>query len=473
MRRHEKFDFGNRINALTESNPGKSGIMSLSDGYDAFAARMMIAEHAVSTLDIQYYIWKNDLTGTLLFEALFRAAERGVQVRLLLDDHNTSGLDNALATLHSHPHIEIRLFNPFRNRKWRILGNLTDFTRLNRRMHNKSITADNQITIIGGRNVGDEYFNAGQDFLFIDLDIMVVGRVVDEISQDFEHFWVSKMTSSIDRVLDGKPVSIDKDFSVAATMIKNDPTARKYMKAIKSSTASELQELPFEWTSVRMVSDDPSKVMEDSPLDQTLLHVKLLNIVDMPRHELLLVVPYFVPGKDGVEFFTRLRKQNVQVKILTNSFKATDVAIIHAGYTKYRKKLLEAGVILYEMKSSPTNNNRNLTGSSSSSLHAKTFCIDRSEVFIGSCNFDPRSSLLNTEIGVLIESSAMSQKAANLFEEIIPTRSYEVQLNNKKKLIWLERSNRSEIIHEREPDTSIFKRTGMSFFSKLPIEWML
>lgn len=180
---------GKTIVPHANANPGKSGVYSLSEAREAFAARMLLAQAAERTLDIQYYIWRPDQTGTLLFEALHAAADRGVRVRLLLDDINTSGLDRMLSALDSHPLIEVRLFNPFIVRKPRIVGFVTDFFRANRRMHNKSFTVDNQVTIIGGRNVGDEYFGATDNSLFEDLDVLAVGPVVDEVSQDFDRYW--------------------------------------------------------------------------------------------------------------------------------------------------------------------------------------------------------------------------------------------------------------------------------------------
>lgn len=465
------------VRELTDAHPGKSGVIALSDGYDALAARIKVADLALSSLDIQSYIWENDLTGSIMFKALYRAAERGVRVRLLLDDHNTQELDYELATLNAHSNIEIRLFNPFRKRRWRVIRNLTDFSRLNRRMHNKSFTADGQVSILGGRNIGDEYFNAGQDILFLDLDVLTVGQVVQEVVENFDRYWTSKMSYPAHKILKSEPVKNKRNFSIAASIIKKTPAARKYLEALKRSRFSgELNGLPFEWTNVQMVSDDPSKVMENFSSDQVLLQDKLLNMIDLPIHELLLIVPYFVPGKEGVKFITQLRENHVQVKILTNSYEATDVAIIHAGYAKHRKKLLESGVILYELKASMADlavHDPELTANTSSSLHAKTFCIDRTEVFIGSCNFDPRSSLLNTEMGVLIESTTMAQKAADLFAHEIPANSYEVRLNDKGKLFWKDRPNGSEIILEKEPGLDIFHQAGVSFFSKLPIEWLL
>ena len=186
---------------MVQAHPGKSGVFALADGRDAFAARVLLADASECSLDVQYYIWNGDKTGTLLFEALRRAADRGVRVRLLLDDNNIAGLDTVLAALNSHPNIEVRLFNPFMHRRWRVLSFLTDFRRLNRRMHNKSFIVDRQACIIGGRNVGDEYFDAGQGLSFVDLDVLAIGTVVEDVSVDFERYWTSESSYPAERVL--------------------------------------------------------------------------------------------------------------------------------------------------------------------------------------------------------------------------------------------------------------------------------
>lgn len=192
---------GQAISPLVEAHPGMSGIFPLADARDAFAARALLARAAERTLDLQYYIWHADMSGTLLFNAIRDAADRGVRVRLLLDDHGTSGVDTELAALDAHPDIEIRLFNPFVIRKPRAINYLTDFFRLNRRMHNKSFTADNQATIIGGRNTGDEYFGASDGLLYVDLDVMAVGPVVSEVSKDFDRYWASESSYPVERLL--------------------------------------------------------------------------------------------------------------------------------------------------------------------------------------------------------------------------------------------------------------------------------
>lgn len=462
---------------MVQAHPGKSGVFALSDGRDAFAARVLLADASERSLDIQYYIWNGDKTGTLLFEALRRAADRGVRVRLLLDDNGTAGLDTVLAALNAHPNIEVRLFNPFMHRRWRIL-NFTDFWRLNRRMHNKSFTADNQATIIGGRNVGDEYFDAGQGVSFVDLDVLAVGPVVDDVSKDFDRYWASESSYPAERVLARVSPTAIAGVTAAASRVENDPAAVAYMQAIASSQYVQqvlARQLPFEWASVQMVSDNPAKGLGRAQ-DEELLWARLKQIVQAPRVELELVSPYFVPGKDGVEYFSALARQGVKVTILTNSLAATDVAAVHAGYAKRRKPMLEAGVEIFEMapefSPAPTKAHGPL-GSSGSSLHAKTFSIDRSRVFVGSFNFDPRSERLNTELGFVIDSPTMARAIADAFAAIIPARAYSVRLNETAALQWVEQRDGQETVYDTEPRTGFWLRAFVVVLSMLPIEWLL
>lgn len=258
---------GRSISPLVEAHPGLSGIHALADSRDAFAARSHLAQVAERTLDVQYYIWEKDMTGTLLFEELRAAADRGVRVRFLLDDNGTSGLDPILAALDSHPNIEVRLFNPCVIRKPR-LGYLTDFSRANRRMHNKSFTADNQVTIIGGRNVGDEYFSAAEGLLFVDLDVIAVGPVVSEVSKDFDRYWASDSSYPADRIVPRvDPARIQK-IAAAASNVGRDPAAVAYTNALRDSPFVRLlieRRLDFEWAETRMISDDPAKGLGRAP----------------------------------------------------------------------------------------------------------------------------------------------------------------------------------------------------------------
>ncbi|HEY9281011.1 MAG TPA: phospholipase D family protein [Eoetvoesiella sp.] len=475
----ESTRLGNGISPQAEQHPGKSGIYSLSNARDAFAARALLAQAAERTLDIQYYIWRNDLTGTLLFEALHAAADRGVRVRLLLDDNNTSGLDTTLAALDAHPNIEVRLFNPFTIRKPRWIGYVTDFSRANRRMHNKSFTADNQATIIGGRNVGDEYFGATDGVLFADLDVLAVGPVVNEVSNDFDRYWASDSSYPVTTVLPYVDSAELKKLATEASLVERNPAAAAYIAALHNSALIHglmNGTLQFEWATARLVSDDPGKGLALASPDKLLTH-ELSQIIGNPESELDLVSPYFVPGAAGVDAFAAMAQKGVQIKILTNSLDATDVAAVHAGYAKRRKPLLKAGIHLYEMRrlspESEKNKNTGPFGSSGSSLHAKTFSVDRSRVFVGSFNFDPRSAKLNTELGLVIESPALAMQIAAAFDKKIRAAAYEVRLSDTGRLYWLEQVNGKSVRHDTEPGTSFWQRAGVKLLSLLPIEWLL
>jgi putative cardiolipin synthase len=467
----ESTRIGRAVTPLAARHPGMSGVHPLLDSLDAFAARMLLARAADRSLDVQYYIWHDDLSGRLLLQELHEAAARGVRVRLLLDDNGIAGLDVTLAALDAHPNIEVRLFNPFPSRTLRWTGYLTDFSRLNRRMHNKSFTADNQASIVGGRNVGDEYFDAAEGSVFVDLDVLAVGPVVREVSRDFDGYWASGSAYPVDRLVP----PAEGPLQIAA----DEEKAKVFVDAVRQSDfVLQLMErrLPFEWGRALLVSDDPAKGLGDAA-ESALLPHKLGELLGEPRAEVELISAYFVPG-ESTGLFTSMAKRGVRLTVLTNSFEATDVAVVHAGYAKRRKELLEAGVTLYELKriSPQSQSARSFvgsSGSSASSLHAKTFSVDRARVFVGSFNFDPRSANLNTEMGILIDSAALAQRIASSFETGIPERSYEVRLSDEGELYWIERRGQERVRHDTEPGTSFWQRAGVRFMSLLPIDWLL
>lgn len=470
---------GRVIAPLAAAHPGKSGIHPLLDARDAFAARVHLAQTAERSLDVQYYIWHKDLTGTLLFDALREAAERGVRVRLLLDDNNTGGLDATLAALGSHSNIEVRLFNPMAARSWRWLNYLTDFRRANRRMHNKSFTADNQATIIGGRNVGDEYFGATSGVLFSDLDVMAVGAVVQAVSDDFDLYWRSASAYPATRLLAPAAPGALSALAAEAAQLRREEATSAYMQALRASSfVQELSaaRLPLEWAVTRMVSDDPAKALGRAAPSALVPH-KLKALIGDPVSRVSLVSPYFVPS-ESVEFFSELADRGVKVDILTNALEATDVAAVHAGYARHREPLLEAGVALYELKRlapRPAGEPEvALRGSSSAtSLHAKTFSVDRSRLFVGSFNFDPRSARLNTEIGFVIDSPAMAAQLDDAFTQRIPASAYQVQLGKDGRLFWTEQRGGQTVFHDTEPGASLWQRFAVWFLSWLPIDSLL
>jgi len=491
-----------RLVASQRPDTESSGIVALPDGRDAFAARIMLCDTAVRTLDVQYYIWHRDVTGTLMADAVRRAADRGVRVRMLIDDNNTRGLDPVLTALNAHPNIELRLFNPFFQRRFRLLGYLTDFARLNRRMHNKSLTADNQATIIGGRNIGDEYFGADDKMMFVDLDALAVGPVAHEVSADFDRYWACESAYPVDDLLPSLPPEGARRLADEAARALAQPGARRFAGVLagRSFVRRVLAgQLEFEWTRVRMVSDDPAKGLGKADSHVTLPQL-LRDFVGTPQRELRLVSAYFVPAKAGTQALVKLAERGVSIEVLTNSLAATDVFAVHAGYAKRRRDLLAASVRIHEMKprgaaedtgadegaaddgeadlrrrppavqppaggspgaaaarglgpggrsdrapgfggsggpSHGATMRRRFGGSSASSLHAKTFMVDDERVFIGSFNFDPRSAHLNTEMGFIIDSPTMALAIERTFSEHLPSRAYQVELaDDGRHLQW-------------------------------------
>ncbi|CAO1652947.1 Phospholipase D [Parasphingorhabdus sp. NYA22] len=464
---------------LLEEHPDKSGVYALSSGLDAFGARGLLAREAAQSLDVQYYIWHGDLTGLLLLESLREAAERGVTVRLLLDDNGISGLDPILSELNMHPHIEVRLYNPFTLRKFKMAGFLFDFLRLNRRMHNKSFTADGLATIVGGRNIGDEYFDTGSQPMFLDLDVLAIGKVVRDVSADFEKYWSSASAYPLEFIIT-ESVTGGDELDHALWEISKSAQYDTYKKRLSASAVVndlEAGTLPLEWTEVRLISDSPLKTLGKAKSDQMLIG-KIDKLMDDVHSSIDVISPYFVPGKQGVEEFAALEKKGVEVRVLTNSMSANDVKLVHSGYAKYREKMLKAGAELFELKAqhSPPDNSRDagIAGSSGSSLHAKTFATDEERIYIGSFNFDPRSMQLNTEMGFLIESKTMARQLKYGFDETLEDIAYRLELDDNHQIEWLDRSASGDAQRlDVDPETTRAERIVVKLLGYLPIQWLL
>ena len=471
---------GRAVAARAASHPGKTGVYPLPLGSDAFAARMALAGAAERSLDLQYYIWHGDVTGYLLLEQVWRAAQRGVRVRILLDDANTAGFDETIAALDAHPNIEVRLYNPLLYRNARLLDFITDFTRVNRRMHNKSFTVDNQAAVVGGRNIGNEYFGAGSGVAFEDLDVIVVGPAVRDVSSEFDLYWNS--ASAYPATLFVGPPAPDAAARLEALFAgtRADPDAIDYLRVVRQTPL--LDELlsgdgPLEWTQAVLVRDDPAKTLDTAERTDVLLLTAVLELMGRPQTSFDLVSPYFVPGETGTAALVRLAREGVRVRVLTNALSATDVAVVHAGYAKRRCELARAGVQLYELKpSTPDRAGQGLsTGSASATgLHAKTFGSDDRRIFVGSFNFDPRSARLNTEMGLVIESPALAQRLSNTFDTRIPQIAYEIRpVTDSQCLSWIEHTPTGEVRYDVEPGTRAYQRALVLFFSILPIDWLL
>lgn len=474
---------GKAIAPALATHPGHSGVHPLSGGVEAFVARLGLVRNAQRSIDLQYYIYHADSTGLLLLNELMAAADRGVRVRILLDDLHSKDTDEVIRKVDSHANIEVRMFNPFVNRKMRWLDFMSDFSRLNRRMHNKSLTVDGQMTVVGGRNIGDEYFAIKPDLDFSDLDVIAAGPVVAEVSQMFDDYWNSEFSYPL-ITLDHDPVSTTEE----QRQLRRD--LDKYSEALRETEYADVvkkvnfaQEVSagrvqFFWGKGHVISDPPYKVSQAPDKISAYTDKELIQYLDQAKNELILISPYFVPGQKGMEWLKSMAQRGVRVKILTNSLAATDVKAVHAGYSVYRMKLLKEGVELYEFKptAKPEKKRKggsHLTGSSRASLHTKAYLVDQREVFIGSTNLDPRSVELNTEMGVIVSSSALSKLWRDNFDRRILDMAYRLELVEERgvhKLKWVTRENGKEVQFGSEPNIGFFQRIGQTLLRMLPVE---
>jgi putative cardiolipin synthase len=449
-------------------------------GVDAIAARIALAEHAEVSIDVQYYLIKRDRTGTAFIEALLRAADRGVRVRVLLDDVFTSGYDVGMVALDHHPNVQIRIFNPFhRGAAGRSLGSMGDVGRVNRRMHNKSFTVDNQVTIIGGRNIADEYFEARADINFGDLDVVAIGPIVQDVSDMFDLYWnhrtalpVQAFAKELDDA-DAELVAIRERLSTA---FDNAPS-EQYGSAVRSKYTNFLDadEIEFRWAPYRLVYDSPDKGLSDHDDDTYLVKSDLFQTLASASKEAIIVSPYFVPLDAGVKALSEVRDRGVDITIITNSLAANNQFSVHAGYRSSRKPLLHKGVRIFEVKPDAELENAHLVAASGAkaTLHTKVFVVDRKQVFIGSFNFDPRSALLNTEMGVLIEDPELANIFVDYIHTKVPTDTYELFLNDDDDLRWRTMSGGEDLVYSKEPESSWWDRFRVGLVAILPIRRQL
>jgi cardiolipin synthase C len=414
-----------RIGPVEARHAAESGFRLVKEGTEAFLVRMQSARLAARSLDVQCYIWHSDLTGIYLAQQLIESADRGVRVRLLLDDLDARAQNDGFAALAAHPNIQVRMFNPWVTRDGTLSKageGLFHFNRVNRRMHNKSWIADNRIAVVGGRNVGDEYFSAGDDINFIDLDFAMIGPVVRDVSAAFDDYWNSASAYPME-ALDPKAVN---DEALAGLRRK---LANRLAGEEKSRYAAALRgddvvrqllagDWPMQWSATyEFVADDPRKVtMKKGDPGRTQVGLALLPMLQAAKSEVTVISPYFVPGDEVTAAMTAAVAAGRQVRVLTNSLVANDVAAVHGGYSRYRKSLLKGGVQLWELKPVASGGSgSSVFGSSGASLHTKAFAVDGEQLFVGSYNLDPRSTWLNCEQGVLVEDEALTGELEALF----------------------------------------------------------
>lgn len=472
---------------LVKAHRGQSGICPLSDAPDAFAARLILADAAQRSLDVQYYIWNKDKAGKVLTERLLRAADRGVRVRLLLDDIGTKSADDVLLAIDSHPNIEVRMFNPVKMRSFRMVGMFTDFARLNKRMHNKSFIADGQVAIVGGRNVGDEYYGAKAGSNFADLDVAVIGPVVNEVSDAFDLYWNYAAAIPIAN-LSHRHVTAEEYVAKRKALVQGSARAEQseYAETLRHSKfAAELRQhaVPFRWGPARIVRDPPDKVLSSASQQRSNVTPALRESIEQADREVFMVSPYFVPRDKGVALLAEAHRRGVRVVVVTNSMASADGAPVFSGYARYRKAVVEAGVELYEIKATPdTPRAANGSGSfvrmsgghhsSEASLHAKTFFFDRTLGYVGSYNLDPRSSRLNTEMGVIFKSPELSRQMSGKIDHDLGQTAYAVRLQGHR-LVWVTSENGRTVTYHADPEAGLGRRIQVFILRFLPIEGLL
>ncbi len=417
------------LSAAEARHPGESGFRLVIEGMEAFVIRLHSARLAGRSLDVQTYLWHADDTGAYLARQILEAADRGVKVRLLVDDLDARARNAGFAALAAHPNIDVRLFNPFASRKGGLqfaTEGARDFKRINRRMHNKSWIADNRLALVGGRNLGDEYFAASGEVNFVDLDFAMIGPVVRDVSATFDRFWNSSAAWSME-LLDPEAVNDAALARVRARLEERtrDAGSGRYAQALRGSDGVQRLvegDWPLQWSSkYRFVSDDPAKVtMKKRDAARAAVAAAIVPLLRNARQSLQVISPYFVPGKQGTAGLIERVKAGAKVQVLTNSLAANDVASVHGGYSRHRQALVEGGVDLFELKPAsapppPKPEEKSLIGSSGASLHTKALASDGRAVFVGSYNLDPRSTWLNTEQGVLVEDETLAAQVGEIF----------------------------------------------------------
>ena len=458
----------NRKQSLGED---ESVFFPLTGGSESLGARLRLIDAAEESIDLQYFLMKDDVVGALISARLLKAADRGVRVRFLLDDIFTTVKDVDLFVLNGHENIEVRLFNPIARRGFKYLNYAWNFSSANRRMHNKSLTVDGSHTIVGGRNLAAEYFSLNDDTEFFDLDVLAVGRIAGEVAADFDLYWNFPKALGIEH-LRGQPKHeelenarqvIDNAFSSQGASIYRDAINSRLMQQLKNN------EVEAYVARTELVSEDPKK-LKQSVNDDSLRLIRVIGeFVTQAESEVVIVTPYLIPTDSGMTFFESILAQGIRLRFITNSLASTNHVPVHAAYQKYRKGLLTMGAELYEARGDAFQVRDMEDGElRRTTLHTKLLVIDRRYVFIGSLNLDPRSIVINTEMGLMIDSHALAEELLMDIEDGLDEEAYRLELDDHDRLLWHALERGEVVTYTREPGTSWWRRFSMNFFRVLP-----
>jgi phosphatidylserine/phosphatidylglycerophosphate/cardiolipin synthase-like enzyme len=453
------------------SSHNLSGIRLLISGEEAFDSLIALADHAERTLDIQYYIIHQDESARILLQHVRRAADRGVRVRVLVDDLNTAGEDRRFMHLEQHANIDVRVFNPFaggRSALWsRILTSISDIPRINHRMHNKLFVADNAIAITGGRNIGDEYFTRNKHSNFIDLDLVVAGPIVPQLSASFDAFWNSNYAYPISSLAAPVPAETTAPAPLESSLTGDSAWLERELDA---------HTLVLDWVPATVLADRPAKIAsEASPEEEVTIANNIAALMRQAQQEVIVISAYFVPGKEGVALMRDLVERGVHIRILTNSLASTDSPLVYNGYSHYRVALLKLGVELREVRPKLGQKRPRFHPfrGSNASLHAKAFVIDQRTVFIGSLNMDGRSAKLNSELGIVIRSTEVARQVTSLLDDISADGSYKLALDRHDRIVWSSGDPAAPQIWHRDPETTRPQRFSLKLLAPFAPEELL
>jgi cardiolipin synthase C len=466
-----------QASALGKSTRGRgdgsashSAARLISNDLEALAIRLQVIGSAESTLDLQYYYWLRDMAGRLVAQAVITAADRGVKVRLLLDDLNANGLDRSFAALNEHPNISVRLFNPLRFRKnsfARLVSLIATYVTANRRMHNKCMVVDNKLAIVGGRNIGNSYFGIDGGTNFYDLDLLLSGTAAAETASVFDAYWVSKGSIQASRLI-GRSTNKLKKLRKRMDEEAASPQALKLLGKIREEGYLVSRDTTQTVAHIEVAADPPEKaVMAET---EHWLSPRIESLIASAQHEILILSPYFIPGRWGSELLEELAARGIKVQILTNCLAATDVVVAHSSYARYRRRLVSAGIKMFEQPAKIRHSRMRIFGSRKATLHTKCILVDRSKGFVGSFNFDPRSKSINTEMGVFFEDDRLGGSLAVELHEHLK-HCFKVSQEGRE-LVW--RSHAGRVVSRNaEPFASLRRRLISMIAGLFPIESQL
>ncbi len=457
---------------VSESGSMRSGVYRLKSGREALGARLALIDAAETSIDIQSYLIRYDIAGNLLSQRLVAAARRGVRVRLLMDDALTLGSDDGLTVLDGHEGIEVRVFNPFPRHRSRILSFLLNFNLLNRRMHNKSFTVDNAVTIVGGRNIADEYYQTSETAEFLDEDLLAAGDVVDAVSRSFDEYWNAREACPVHFLRPALPEAEAEAVVKDGLSLISEPRTQQYIQSLDVNFAARLLrgDVPLGKANAEAVYDDPAKIRSLVRNRASRMSIYLRQLVSDAEDEVIIVSPYFVPRRQGVDFLTALVSKGVRVVVVTNSLASTNHSSVHAVYARYRKRLLRQGVELYELSSQHPESGSVPGVVQKLTLHSKVVIVDQRKAFVGSFNLDPRSLFLNTEMGLGVECTPLAVEIADAIMQAIPRLGYRLSLTDRSRLNWSREGENARLVYRTEPETRFARRWWTWMMGLLPIE---